>query len=625
MLIVAEWVAEEGNVGKKRLVVIGFDSISLSVLQEFVRRGALPTVARLIEQGCVTQTWPCFPMETGTNWASLATGASPWVTGCNMNVHLPGTALDEQVYGFKGELCKAEQLWTTAQKAGKKAVVFDWSQSLPIRLQEGLIHSGEDGRPDNAMNALQEVRAYTTHPRQPGPHVTEVAPRPCDWPNAPAGALAFELPIAPGPHSVFRKVSSLWALVLKGDQGYDRVAVYDAPAGKELFCIGLNEWSAWKLQPFVADGRQVIGGLRGKLLVLSPDASHVHLYLSEIFDQSAFVQPVGLLDELQAACGPFVNQCSRQQVVQGGASDIATYFEEQGYLARWWKNAAAHLLARHDWDLFMLKWHGPDWTNHLTMYMIDDRHPMYEPERAAEGWAMWDELMGWGDEIVKTVMEVAGPDTMVALVSDHGGGTQLPGIDLRIDINGILKEHGWLKRKADGAVDWSQTQAYGYQHYVYINLQGREPNGIVAPGDDYINLQEEIIEALLDEIDANGRHTFRIVLPRDDAGRLGVGGDRVGDVFWVPAKPHPLARVDKERFWAENSRTETGTWDWPRLNTGNHLDDSYFVLAGPGIRKGYMRPRPTLITSVAPTLATALGVPVPADADGTVLHDFFEQ
>src|SRR5690606_12148826 len=87
MLIVAEWVAEEGSVGKKRLVVIGFDSISLSVLQEFVRRGALPTVARLIEQGCVTQTWPCFPMETGTNWASLATGASPWVTGCNMNVH----------------------------------------------------------------------------------------------------------------------------------------------------------------------------------------------------------------------------------------------------------------------------------------------------------------------------------------------------------------------------------------------------------------------------------------------------------------------------------------------------------------------------------------------------------
>lgn len=609
---------------KRKVVVIGFDSISLSVLQEFVRRGALPTVGRLMEQGCVTQTWPCFPMETGTNWASLATGASPWVTGCNMHVHLPGMPLDKQVYGFQGDLCKAEQIWTTAQKAGKKAVVFDWSQSLPLRIEEGLIHVGEDGRPDNAMHALQEVRAYTTHPRQPGPHVTEVHPTPCDWPNAPVGALMFEMPIVPGPHSVFTQVSSLWALVLPGEGGYDRVAVYDAPAGKELFCVRLNEWSPWLQQPFIADGREVIGGLRGKLLVLAPDASQVHLYLSEIYDQGAFVRPAALRDELAAACGPFVIQCSRQQVVQGGASDIATYFEEQGYLAKWWKNAAAHLLGTQEWDLFMLKWHGPDWTNHLTMYMIDPRHPMYEPERAAEGWAMWDELMGWGDEIVKTVMEVAGPDTVVALVSDHGGGTQLPQIDVPVPINAILERRGWLARHADGTVDWARTRAYGYAHYVYINLQGREPEGIVAPGDEYINMQEAIIEGLLDETDANGRHLFRIVLPREDAGRLGVGGERVGDVFWVAAKPHPLATVDKERFWAEHSRAETGTWDWPRLNAGNHLDDSYFILAGPGIRQGYARPRPTLITSVAPTVAAALGIPTPADADGTVLHEFFE-
>jgi predicted AlkP superfamily phosphohydrolase/phosphomutase len=611
-------------VAKKKLVVIGFDSISLNVLQEFVRRGALPTVGKLMEQGCVTQTWPCFPMETGTNWPSLATGASPWVTGCNMHLHLPGDPLDKQINGFPSELCKAEQLWTTVQKAGKKAVVFDWAGSWPLKMTEGLIHAGEDGRPDNALHALQEVRGYTTHPRQPGPHVTEVHPAPCDWPGAPDGALMFELTVVPGPLSLYKQVSSLWALVLKGDGGYDRVAVYDAPGGQELFCVGLNEWSDWLLQPFTVDGETKIGGLRGKLLVLSPDASQVHLYLSEIYDQSAFVQPAELAAELAEACGPFIIQCSRQQVVQGGASDIATYFEEQATLAHWWKDAAAHLLSKYDWDLFMLKWHGPDWTNHLTMYMIDERHPMYEPERAAEGWAMWDELMGWGDEIVKTIMDVAGPDTVVALVSDHGGGTQLPGIDLRIDINGVLERHGWLVRGAGGKIDWTQTKAWGAQHYVWINLQGRDPDGIVAPGAEYLELQEAIIEAMLDDIDANGRHTFRTVVPRDEAGRLGVGGDRVGDVFMVPAKPHPLATVDKEAFWAANTRVETGTWDWPRLNTGNHLDDSYFVIAGPGIRQGYLRPRPTLITSVAPTLATALGVPVPADADGTVLHEFFE-
>jgi hypothetical protein len=75
-------------------------------------------------------------------------------------------------------------------------------------------------------------------------------------------------------------------------------------------------------------------------------------------------------------------------------------------------------------------------------------------------------------------------------------------------------------------------------------------------------------------------------------------------------------------FWETHSREETGTWDWPRLNAGTHRDDSYFVLCGPGVKSGYRRPRPTLITSVAPTLATAWGIPVPADADGSVLRDF---
>jgi hypothetical protein len=108
----------------------------------------------------------------------------------------------------------------------------------------------------------------------------------------------------------------------------------------------------------------------------------------------------------------------------------------------------------------------------------------------------------------------------------------------------------------------------------------------------------------------------------ETAGRLAVGGDRVGDIFLLPAEPHPLLQVDKEAFWRTHSREETGTWDWPRLNAGSHLDDSYFVLAGPGVRRGFRRPRPTLITSVAPTLATAFGIPVPADADGSVLWEF---
>jgi predicted AlkP superfamily phosphohydrolase/phosphomutase len=609
-----------------RLIIIGFDSISLPTLEQFAERGALPTVGRLMREGCTTQTWPCFPMETGTNWACLATGASPWVTGCNMSVHFPGQPLDRRERGFPASVCKAEQLWTTARKAGKRPVVFDWSQSFPLTNEDGIIHVGEDGRPDNAIRALQEVRAYTTHPRQPGPHVTAIAPRPAQgWPAASAGDLCFEVPIEPGPASRYQQVESLFAVIRRGPKGFDRVELFAAPdASQPLLSCELGEWTPWATHSFRADGADVEAAVRGKLLKLAPDGSEVHLYLSEIYCQEDFVHPTSLAPPLIDRCGPFVIQCSRQQVVQGGASDIATYFDEQQYLAGWWRDAAGKLLAEEDWDLFMLKWHGPDWTNHLTMYMIDPRHPMHEPERAEEGWAMWDRLMGWGDEIVATALEAAGPDTLVALVSDHGGDTMLPGVGGHRNANAILRERGWLVDAESGGIDWTMSKAFGTEHYVYLNLKERDPDGIVEPGEEYEALRDEVMEALLSATDASGRHVYRVVMPVEQAGRLGVGGDRVGDIFLVPAARRPETAMSHEEFWRTHTREETGTWDWPRLNAGSHSDDSYFVLSGPGIRKGYRRPRPTLITSVAPTCAVAWGIPVPEDADGTVLWDFLE-
>jgi predicted AlkP superfamily phosphohydrolase/phosphomutase len=258
----------------------------------------------------------------------------------------------------------------------------------------------------------------------------------------------------------------------------------------------------------------------------------------------------------------------------------------------------------------------------LSFYMIDDRHPLYDPARAAAGWAYWDRLMSWGDEIVGAVLDAAGPDTLVALVSDHGGDVDLPGLSGGGDPNQLLEQHGWLRHGADGAVDWSRTVAYGHGQYVFLNLQGRDPQGIVSPGEEFTRLREGIIEALLDWKDARGRHRYRVVLPREDAGRLAVGGDRIGDIFLVPTPVSPLAKVDRDEFWRTHTAAEVGTWDWPLINAGGHSDDSYFVLAGPGVRQGYRRARPTLITSVAPTAAQAWGVPVPRDADGSVLWDF---
>ncbi len=614
----------------KRLAMIGFDSISLSFLKKFIARGVMPHTRKLIENGAMTQTWPCFPMETGTNWACLATGASPWVNGCNMSTHLAGTPLDKWTNGFPPSINHAEQLWTAAGRAGLKSVIFDWSQSFPVDpRQEYILHVGENGRPNFSHKAVQDPCAYMTDPvKFSDDGMTwwqTVQVRQIAAAENSQGQTGFVVDIVPCFNSIWadKKVRSLYAELVRGAEGFDKL-VLRGYQGEDVLCVSAdNTFSEWKNFTFDIEGEQIQGAVRGKLLELSPDGKTVHFYLSQIYDQQRIATPASYSATLLERCGPYLHVPLTQQTVQSGVCDIKTYMEEMEHQAKWYNKAAEVILNREPWDLFMLKWHGTDWTNHLAMYMIDERHPMYETERAAEGWKYWDDLMQWGDDIVKTVVDAAGPDALIALVSDHGGGTQLPGIDLHHDVNGLLEQHGWLVKSAEGNYDWSRSKAYAREHYILLNVKDRDPDGIVESGAEYAALRDEIMQTLLDAKHENGRHWYQAVMTREKAGRLGVGGDRVGDIFLLKSDPDPTVEVDKEAFWKSHRREQTGTWDRPLLNTGNHLDDSYFVLAGPGVKKGYERPRPTLITSVAPTCAQAAGIPTPKDADGSVLYDFY--
>ena len=49
------------------------------------------------------------------------------------------------------------------------------------------------------------------------------------------------------------------------------------------------------------------------------------------------------------------------------------------------------------------------------------------------------------------------------------------------------------------SIDWSQTKAYGMGviSSIFINLKGREPNGIVEPGEEYERVRDEIIDDCL--------------------------------------------------------------------------------------------------------------------------------
>jgi predicted AlkP superfamily phosphohydrolase/phosphomutase len=102
------------------------------------------------------------------------------------------------------------------------------------------------------------------------------------------------------------------------------------------------------------------------------------------------------------------------------------------------------------------------------------------------------------DNVVGEALNYVDDNTLLMVLSDHGFCSFNRGVNL----NAWLRENGYLKLKGQGGkyfegVDWSQTSAYALGlGGLYLNLRGREPDGIVQPGPEAAALKHELIEKL---------------------------------------------------------------------------------------------------------------------------------
>jgi predicted AlkP superfamily phosphohydrolase/phosphomutase len=105
------------------------------------------------------------------------------------------------------------------------------------------------------------------------------------------------------------------------------------------------------------------------------------------------------------------------------------------------------------------------------------------------------------DKLVGLAMEHVDKDTVIFVLSDHGFCSFRRGVNL----NAWLRDNGYLvlKHGADESgryfkgVDWSRTRAYTLGlGGLYLNVKGREAQGIVKQGAEAEALKQELIEKL---------------------------------------------------------------------------------------------------------------------------------
>jgi predicted AlkP superfamily phosphohydrolase/phosphomutase len=169
-------------------------------------------------------------------------------------------------------------------------------------------------------------------------------------------------------------------------------------------------------------------------------------------------------------------------------------------------------------------------------------------------------------------------------------------------------------------VDWSRSRAYSYGRHlgsVYVNVKGREPQGIVEPGAEYEAVRDEIEQlAYAFRHPETGRPLIGEVLRREDI-YSGPHLHRAPDLILRPAEPSDI-------FFGLADFGHRQTVAQVYRYSGMHRDYGMLIVSGPGVRSG-ATVEGAAIQDVAPTVLHTMDLPVPADMDGRVIADAFTE
>jgi predicted AlkP superfamily phosphohydrolase/phosphomutase len=244
------------------------------------------------------------------------------------------------------------------------------------------------------------------------------------------------------------------------------------------------------------------------------------------------------------------------------------------------------------------------------------------------------------DEGIGRLVDAAGPDTTVILVSDHGFGAK-PALSVRVNRwladEGLLRRHAFwrLRRRIIKKmlprpwrarwdtldhilVDRRRTRAWSEALFtgtagVWVHLAGRYPHGCVAPGAEYEAVRDRIIAGLGTLVDPEGRRVFEAVWRREDLYR-GPFVERAPDVVAVCT---PRFGIIFESL-ARELRDQALFGPFEELGyTGTHDPLGIYLFAGPTIAAaGASGELP--IEAMTPTILHLLDVPVPRDLEQPV-------
>jgi predicted AlkP superfamily phosphohydrolase/phosphomutase len=631
--------ARGGAVASRKLIILGVDGLDPDLLTKFMAEGKMPNFARLAEQGSFRRLTTSIPPQSPVAWSNLITGmnagghgifdfihrdpktfqlyfSTSRVEGPKHNLHL-GSWVIPLGGGSAEQLRHGKAFWEILDEQSVPNYVYRIPANFPPITAKGKTLSGM-GTPD-LRGTYGTFTFYTDDPTAAagaveGGEVVQVEVRN----NRVTTNLI-------GPDNTFRKNSPPATEPVTVDvdplESVARIGVQG-----QQFVLKEGEWSGWvpvEFQLMPAFGSW-IGNVKGICrFYLKQTHPRFQLYVSPInIDPKNPALPISTPTSYSRDLAKQIGEFHTQGIAEDTKALTAGVLDDKEYLEQARTVLAEHRRAFdvefpkfHD-GLFFFYFSSLDLNAHMMWRLTDPQSPAYDAALAARYGSSLEEFYEEIDQVLGEVMPKVDENTTLLVLSDHGFAPYRRSFNL----NTWLLNNSYITRKEGASgdssepfadVDWSRTRAYGLGlNGLYLNIRGREREGIVEPGAHADALLREIRQKLLEIRD-----------PKDGS-QVITRIDLASEAYQGPyARTGPDALVGYNRGYRSGWKTILGAFPVDVLEdntnawSGDHCMD-FTKVPGVLLSNRKIEAQTPALTDIAPTILSEFGIAKTKDMMG---------
>ncbi len=530
----------------KKVIIIGIDGMDPRLCEAMMSAGQLPHLARLREIGGFSPLGTSIPPQSPVAWANFINGAGPGSHGIFDFLHrhpheptkpfysaaetLPGEGgwdvgeyrLQIDTWPFNHKLPatvlqrQGVPFWDYLDAAGVPTTFYDLPSNYPPSPSQHGHHRCLCGM--GTPDMLGSPGTYQ--------HFSESCPEQgIDVGSGKQSRLVFEGETARatliGPENSFLKSPrpvTVDFLVHRDRQA--NAAVIEIQGRRIVLKAG--QWSKWttidfefSLPAFVPNEKRT-GICRFYLQEVAPN---FRLYVSPININPAapalqISEPDGFVRDISRRLGPFYTTGFQEDynARKNNLFDDDEYLRQANLVLEERLALFDYALDNYDDGLLFFYFSSSDLQSHMFWWDSDEPHPIRGAAEAQQAFGHIHRLYKRLDQVIGDLLDRYGSQATLFVMSDHGFGN----FGRQFNLNSWLRDLGYLGPPQCSSirhdVDWSITSAYGLGiNGLYLNLKGREPEGIVEPGAKADELLTELKERLEAVTDVDGRRVIRNV------------------------------------------------------------------------------------------------------------------